>query len=113
MISGKLLDPFFNERGLVSQQLDSYNLFIRRSIQGHVKEHPAITLIPQDQSIPNITPTMETRYTLKFDNCYIDPPRISNQFQERKPMFPNDARLRNLTYSADMYIDIIKEEKKT
>ncbi|KAH7817182.1 putative DNAdirected RNA polymerase, beta subunit [Monocercomonoides exilis] len=106
-----VIGSFFDEKGLVFQQIDSFNYFIRKQIQNHLKEHPAITLIPQEQHVPGEAPIQSTRYSLRFDQCYIDFPRVKNYFSASKPMSPNDARLRNLTYSGNLYVDIVKEQE--
>ena len=54
-----VIGAFFNEKGLVFQQIDSFNMFIKRSIQNHLKEHTAIQLIPNDQLIPGDAPVKD------------------------------------------------------
>ena len=50
-----VIGSFFNEKGLVFNQIDSYNVFIRKSIQQHLKDHTAIELIPREQFNPGET----------------------------------------------------------
>lgn len=48
-----VIGAFFEEKGLVFQQIDSYNLFIKKTIQQHLRDHTALEIIPQEQYIPN------------------------------------------------------------
>ncbi|KAG7280882.1 hypothetical protein CRUP_035192 [Coryphaenoides rupestris] len=70
--------------GLVRQQLDSFDEFIQMSVQ----------------RIP--------RYLLKFEQIYLSKPTHWERDGAPSPMMPNEARLRNLTYSAPLYVDITK-----
>jgi DNA-directed RNA polymerase II subunit RPB2 len=47
-----VIGSFFREKGLVFQQIDSYNLFIQRSIADAVHDHPSLKLQAQNQYAP-------------------------------------------------------------
>ncbi|KAG7280887.1 hypothetical protein CRUP_035197 [Coryphaenoides rupestris] len=48
------------------------------------------------------------RYLLKFEQIYLSKPTHWERDGAPSPMMPNEARLRNLTYSAPLYVDITK-----
>ena len=48
------------------------------------------------------------RYVLKFEQIYLSKPTHWEKDGAPTPMMPNEARLRNLTYSAPLYVDITK-----
>jgi len=45
-------------------------------------------------------------YRIKFSQTLIAKPRHTEKDGEIKRLFPNEARLRNLTYSATLYANI-------
>lgn len=52
-------------------------------------------------------PPREVEVCVEFANVQIRKPTIFENDSSVKPMYPNDARLRNLTYAAPVYTDII------
>lgn len=52
--------------------------------------------------------TFQPRYLLKFEQIYLSKPTHWEKDGSPSPMMPNEARLRNLTYSAPLYVDITK-----
>lgn len=50
----------------------------------------------------------QTRYEMKFEQIYLSRPTHWEKDGAPGPMMPNEARLRNLTYSAPLYVDITK-----
>lgn len=51
---------------------------------------------------------IQPRYLLKFEQIYLSKPTHWEKDGAPSPMMPNEARLRNLTYSAPLYVDITK-----
>jgi DNA-directed RNA polymerase beta subunit len=56
---------------------------------------------------PNLL-LLQPRYLLKFEQIYLSKPTHWEKDGAPSPMMPNEARLRNLTYSAPLYVDITK-----
>ncbi|KIH51513.1 DNA-directed RNA polymerase, beta subunit, partial [Ancylostoma duodenale] len=50
-----------------------------------------------------------TKFSLKFDQIYLSKPTHWEKDGAPTPMMPNEARLRNLTYSSPLYVDITKQ----
>lgn len=102
-----VISSYFDEKGLVRQQLDSFDEFIQTSIQRIVEGSPPIELQAEAQhssgGIEN-----PPQYQLKFEQIYLSKPTHWETDGTPGPMMPNEARLRNLTYSAPLYVDIKK-----
>ncbi|MFC1803201.1 DNA-directed RNA polymerase subunit B [Thermoproteota archaeon] len=90
-----LMKSFFNEEGLVKQHLDSYNDFSRNTLQQIIDEIGGITI-----EVPN------HRYKIKFGAIEIGDPRVVEVDGTVREVYPREARIRNLTYSAPLYLEI-------
>jgi len=55
---------------------------------------------------PSGGPPRKVKVIVKFENVSIRKPTIFENNGSITPMYPNDARLRNFTYSAPIYIDL-------
>lgn len=51
---------------------------------------------------------LQARYVLRFEQIYLSKPTHWEKDGAPSAMMPNEARLRNLTYSAPLYVDITK-----
>lgn len=102
-----VISSFFDTKGLVSQQLDSYDEFTRNTIQDIVKENGHVIL---DQNTPYSTdddePIIKRRYEIHFGRVKLARPTHTEGDGTTQQLFPHEARLRNLTYSGAMMADI-------
>ncbi|KAF5279159.1 hypothetical protein FQR65_LT03405 [Abscondita terminalis] len=102
-----VINAYFDEKGLVRQQLDSFDEFIQMSVQRIVEDSPQIDLQAEAQHTSGEVEN-PPRYLLKFEQIYLSKPTHWEKDGAPSPMMPNEARLRNLTYSAPLYVDITK-----
>ncbi|XP_054164756.1 DNA-directed RNA polymerase II subunit RPB2 [Oppia nitens] len=102
-----VISSYFDEKGLVRQQLDSFDEFIQMSVQRIVEDSSAIELQAEAQHASGEVEN-PPRYVLKFEQIYLSKPTHWEKDGAPTPMMPNEARLRNLTYSAPLYVDITK-----
>jgi DNA-directed RNA polymerase II subunit RPB2 len=51
---------------------------------------------------------LSRRYEIKFGQIYLSRPTVTEADGSVVPVFPQEARLRNLTYSAPLYIEMKK-----
>ena len=109
----EVISAYFEEKGLVRQQLDSFDDFICNQVQEIVDETPDLELIPQHQHNPLQQQGSDITYKIKFNQIYLSKPTWTEPDQQTSPMFPNEARLRNLTYSCPLYMDIERVTKTT
>ena len=90
-----LMRSFFKEEGLVKQHLDSYNDFTRNTLQQIIDEIGGISI-----EVPNHV------YKIKFGAIEIGDPRVVEVDGTVREVYPREARIRNLTYSAPLYLEI-------
>lgn len=95
-----IMKAFFEEKGLVRQHLDSYNYFVENTLQQIVDE---VGKIEFDIS----------QFYVKLGKISVGEPSIKEADGSMKPIFPMEARIRNLTYSASLRLEmtpVFKEE---
>ncbi|KHJ93906.1 DNA-directed RNA polymerase II subunit RPB2 family protein [Oesophagostomum dentatum] len=103
-----VISAYFDEKGLVRQQLDSFDEFIQMNVQRIVEDSPPVEL---QSEVQHFSGDIEnpTKFSLKFDQIYLSKPTHWEKDGAPTPMMPNEARLRNLTYSSPLYVDITKQ----
>ncbi|KAF8516141.1 DNA-dependent RNA polymerase II second largest subunit [Hysterangium stoloniferum] len=102
-----IISSFFAEKGLVRQQLDSFDEFVQNTMQELVDESSLLMLDQGDQHTGHES-DMTRRYEIKFGQIYLSRPTVTEADGSVVPVFPQEARLRNLTYSAPLYIEMNK-----
>ncbi|MCK5158112.1 MAG: DNA-directed RNA polymerase subunit B, partial [Candidatus Heimdallarchaeota archaeon] len=88
-----LIEAMVKELGLVRQHLDSYNEFIQVGMQNVVREIGSIK-----PEIPN--------YYVRINKIEMDPPNIREADGSLNEIYPSEARIRNLTYTAPLYLEM-------
>ncbi|KAJ8485053.1 hypothetical protein OPV22_017538 [Ensete ventricosum] len=104
-----VISAYFEEKGLVRQQLDSFDEFISTTMQGIVDESADIEILPERQHHPGRRPDSdETIHKTNFGWIYLRKPMVTESDGETTKLFPKAARLRNLTYSAPLFVGVTK-----
>ena len=86
-----VISSYFDEKGLVRQQLDSFDDFIQISIQRIIEETPEIELQAEAQHL-NDDNENPPKYFLKFEQVYLSKPTHWEKNEARNEKFcPNDA----------------------
>ena len=104
-----LIDQYFNDNptSLVSHQLESYNSFFNTGIKNIFKEKNPIRLLKEEDEKTH-------EFQLKCDiymggkegnKLYYGKPVIYDEDREHY-MYPNEARLRNMTYGISIHYDV-------
>ena len=100
-----IIESYFNDNyltQLVRHQLDSYNNFVSYQIRKTIAMfNPIITTC-----IPNDNENIAIKIYITFNNVRLFRPEIYENNGSSKVMFPNDARLRNSTYTSKLSGDI-------
>ncbi|MGC8812322.1 MAG: DNA-directed RNA polymerase subunit B'' [Candidatus Aenigmatarchaeota archaeon] len=91
-----LLDVFTKEKGFVRFQIDSYNDFITRRIPKVLSEIGVIK-----PEVPELG-----EFKIKLGEFKIGEPTVKEADGSTRPILPMEARIRNLTYSAPMYMEM-------
>ncbi|KXB00202.1 DNA-directed RNA polymerase subunit B [candidate division MSBL1 archaeon SCGC-AAA261G05] len=90
------LEKLFEEEGLVRQHLDSYNNFVENRLQQVIDNMGKIELDIEGMDV-------------KLGKIRIGKPSVREADGSRPKIHPNEARLRNLTYSAPLHLEMALE----
>ena len=88
-----------SEVGLVGQHLDSFNRFIKEELQFVV------------DSVARLNPKVEG-YFVDLGEITIGPPTVREADGSEHSLYPNEARIRNLTYASKLYLDMTPVRKE-
>lgn len=91
-----LLSSLVRERGFVKFQIESYNDFITRRIPKVLSEIGVIK-----PEVPDLG-----EFKIKLGEFKIGGPTVKEADGSNREILPTEARIRNLTYSAPMYIEM-------
>jgi len=115
--SWEVIDAYFEENNLVKQQLDSFNLFIEYTIQEIVNDLSPIIIYKEESNIPGFDEIDEDEEKFEFhfffEQVYLCKPVVNEVDESNHIMYPREARLRNLTYSAPLFVDIVVKKIKS
>ncbi|MHA1302698.1 MAG: DNA-directed RNA polymerase subunit B, partial [Candidatus Heimdallarchaeaceae archaeon] len=95
------INRMFDELGLVRQHLDSFNAFIEQGLQSVLEEIKVIE--PEDSD-----------YYIRLDKIEVEEPTVREADGSQSPIYPMEARIRNLTYASRMFLHMtpIKRDPK-
>lgn len=91
-----VIAAYFEDKTLVSQQIDSFDEFVNNTMQELVDESGSL-ILDQNMQHTGKQGDQTKRYELNFGQIYLSPPTQTEADGTVAPMFPNEARLRNLT----------------
>lgn len=94
MNNWKVIQKFFENNSLIKQHIDSYNDFLEVLLPNIVNEYE--TAIIGDNK----------EYRVNISNIRYNKPNHTEIDGIQRFIYPNDARLRNLTYSTTVLVDI-------
>ncbi|KAL1131980.1 hypothetical protein AAG570_011591, partial [Ranatra chinensis] len=90
----KLVPAFLSIKGLVKQHVDSFNYFINVEIKKIVKANE------------KVVSEADPQFYLRYLNIYVGMPDIEEGFNITRTTTPHECRLRDMTYSAPITVDI-------
>ena len=102
--------PDLNLTGTTRAAAGTAGTAIRVSIEGAedaTSTKPGGPLLQAAAVDPSAPPPREVEVCIEFANVQVRKPTIFENNGAVTPMYPNDARLRNMTYAAPVYTDII------
>ena len=104
-----VISSFFESKGLVSQQLDSFDEFVSTTMQELVEENSQLTMDQNNPPQIHDYPIEVRRYEIKFGQVLLSRPAMTEGDGSTQVMLPQEARLRNLTYSSPVYLEMTKK----
>jgi DNA-directed RNA polymerase subunit B len=90
-----LVKEFFREKGLVRQHIDSYNEYIESGLQAIIDEVGSIPIEIEEYPLK-----------IKLGKIEIGTPRVTEVDGSERPIYPTEARVRNLTYAAPLHLEM-------
>ena len=107
-ISWAVINKYFEGKHLqqlIRHQIESYNNFINCQIPKTIEMFNPVT-ITSDNDYNKELKQYKLEIYITFENLNIHRPQIHENNGATKLMFPQEARLRNFTYSSTMTVDI-------
>ena len=94
----KLLKSYLGNGSIVKSDIDSFNYFVDVELQKIIDENKEIE--------PTIIPHNIDEFKIRLDRIWIKKPEIIEADGSRKDIYPIEARLRKISYSAPIYIEV-------
>ena len=118
-VSWQVIDNYFkdNPNNLVGHHLDSYNHFIKHSIPSIFNQNNPINIVDLKKGMLNKSDTNNRNSCAIYlggktgKQVYFGKPVLYNDNDKTQYMYPNIARLNNMTYWASIYYDVLVEYK--
>jgi DNA-directed RNA polymerase II subunit RPB2 len=104
----KIVTCYFEKKGLVGQQLDSFDEFIGTKIQELVDDAEPLSIVPMNQY--NGATVSDSKYMIKFGQIYVSKPTMTETDHRQSPIWPSVARMRSMTYHSPIYMDVTCQE---
>ena len=93
-----LIKKYFDEQSFVDSDIASYNDFMENELNLIIEENKEI--------VPTIIPHNIDDFKIKLDKIWAVKPEITEADGSKRNIFPIEARLRKLTYSAPTFIEV-------
>ena len=93
-----LIRKYFDENSFIGADIRSFNNFIDVELQKIIEENRIVE--------PTIIPSNVEEYKILLDKISITKPEITEADGSKRVIYPTEARLRKLSYSAPVFIEI-------
>lgn len=93
-----LLKKYFEENSVAQADIDSFNKFIDKGLKEIIDENKEIE--------PTIIPTNVEEFKIRLENISLEKPEITEADGSKRDLLPSEARLRKLSYSAPMFLEV-------
>jgi len=94
----EIIENYFKKHSLVESNIKSYNNFMEKGLQKIIDD--------ANEVIPTIIPAEVSEFKIKLGKVEIEKPQIVEADGSKRKVYPQEARLRNLTYSAPIYLNV-------
>jgi DNA-directed RNA polymerase II subunit RPB2 len=96
----KLLSTYIKDTGQTEIQINSYNHFINFGLQNIIDNDNKIEIDVQDKF----------KYIIEMYDIHVDKPTILNNNRNITQIMPNECRLRDMSYTSNVYVTIIEKK---
>lgn len=93
-----LIKKYFEEQKIVESDIESFNNFIDLELQNIIEENREI--------VPTIIPHDIEEFKIRLDRIWVTKPEITEADGSKRNIYPMEARLRKITYSAPLFIEV-------
>jgi DNA-directed RNA polymerase II subunit RPB2 len=101
-----ILGDHFKKKGFVHHQIESFNHFINVDLSKIITEEPPIVISHPDIPGEESKSSNYKSYTVQFSDVYIPKPTVTEEDRSLRGFCPGEARQRDLTYDAPVYVTI-------
>ena len=96
--SKTLINKYFEEQSFVDSDIESFNNFVDKELTKIIEENKEI--------VPTIIPHNVDDFKIRLDKIWVTKPEITEADGSKRNIPPIEARLRKITYSAPIYIEV-------
>ncbi len=93
-----LIAKHFKDQSFVNSNIASFNDFLEKELHTIIEENKEI--------IPTIIPQNIDDYKITLDRIWVTKPEITEADGSKRNIYPMEARLRKLTYSSPVFIEV-------
>ena len=93
-----IIKNYFDKRTLIDDNIKSFDNFLANGLQILVDELGDIK--------PTIVPSDVKEFKIKLEKIWVTKPQITEADGSKRDIYPMEARLRQLTYSAPIYLEV-------
>ncbi len=93
-----LIGKYFEEKKFVESNIHSFNNLIEKGLQEVVEENK--------EAEPAIIPHNIEKFKIRFGRITVGKPEITEADGSRRPIYPMEARLRKISYSAPINLEV-------
>ena len=93
-----IINSYFKDHSFVRSDIESFNHFIEKELQKIIEENKVIE--------PTIIPNNVDEFKIVLDKIWVERPEITEADGSKRNIYPVEARLRKITYSAPCYIEV-------
>src|SRR3989338_3376561 len=93
-----VIEKFFEEHSFVRSNIESFNHLVEKELNSVLEENREV--------IPTIIPSNVDSFRIRLDKIWVTKPEITEADGSKRSIYPIEARLRKISYSAPIYLEI-------
>ncbi len=96
--SKTLLNSYFRDNSIIKADIESFNNFVDKELQAILDENREIE--------PTIIPVNVDEFKIRLEKVWVTRPEITEADGSKRVIYPAEARIRKLSYSAPIWMEI-------